>query len=43
MMVPEKRTNRWSMFSRRNATLAENNSSVIGSESFAMVAVVEMA
>ena len=42
MMVPMRRTNILSTFSLRNATLAENNSSVSGSESFAMAAGAEM-
>ena len=34
MMVPIRRTNMWSTFSRRKATFEENNSSVNGSELF---------
>ena len=43
IMVLMRRTNILSTFSLRNATLEENNSSVNGSDSFAMVAVVKMA
>ena len=43
IIVLMRRTNILSTFSLRNATLEENNSSVNGSDSFAMVAVVKMA